>query len=238
MKWNQFSSEWVFRHNVWHLVTWLIFFSNIAFLGNSSWIVGLSLLVSFGSLIYPLLPLSRFLNFANLITFIRVLIFTICFLLWQNQIIGLYSLCGVYIICLILDGLDGFVARKFGETEFGGLFDMEADNLFLTVILFTTIGLNNWWVWSSLISLSRVIYVIFRKYLFQNSVDKNQINSPKEPKRYIAKIQFVSVNILLLLSLLPQLSSGITFLVLILALLITFLNFKQDFIMLFKIKFS
>lgn len=46
-----------------------------------------------------------------------------------------WSLCAIAALALALDGLDGWLARRYGEaTGFGARFDMEADALFLLVL--------------------------------------------------------------------------------------------------------
>lgn len=101
---------------------------------------------------------ARFIGYANLITLFRfcLLIFLGFSLFkmapWMALLIG--------IIILILDGIDGFFARRFKESSnFGAYLDMEADTFF--VCLFCTFYYleNLFGGWILLIGFMRYLYV-------------------------------------------------------------------------------
>ena len=65
--------------------------------------------------------------------------------------------------CLLLDGVDGWIARRTGASgAFGARFDMEVDAFFLLVlsVLIVALGKAGWWVLA--IGLARYVFVLAR----------------------------------------------------------------------------
>jgi cardiolipin synthase len=76
----------------------------------------------------PNQELKLSLNVPNVITAVRVVMAgIICWLLWQGEFLA----AGILIvIAAATDGLDGWLARRLGQTSLGGsIFDMVADQL-------------------------------------------------------------------------------------------------------------
>jgi len=105
-----------------------------------------------------------FAGYANLITAIRLLGIMVLFSFADN-LVNL-QITSILIILISLDGLDGFLARRFKQvTDFGGIFDMETDSLFvcLTSILLFERGLIGAWI--LLIGFFRYFYVVLISFL-------------------------------------------------------------------------
>lgn len=91
----------------------------------------------------PLNPeLSFELNVPNIVTIVRVVMAGfVVWVLWQGEFLA----AGILIvIAACTDGLDGFLARRLGQSSlFGSIFDMVADQLLFmpSLILATTAGL-------------------------------------------------------------------------------------------------
>lgn len=68
---------------------------------------------------------------ANFITIFRILlIFGAIFLLYDNRSYSYYAALALVAISFSLDGLDGYVARKFNETsKFGAMLDIMSDRI-------------------------------------------------------------------------------------------------------------
>lgn len=103
-------------------------------------------------------PQGRF-GFANVVTTSRLVI-TLWFLVAFASQPG-WLLAGVALASLLLDGVDGWLARRAGlSSEFGALFDMETDALFvltLALVLFSR-GIAGPWVLMA--GLWRYLYVL------------------------------------------------------------------------------
>lgn len=88
-----------------------------------------------------------FAGFANWITLLRLLLTIILGILYKNLPDYILFIIGLSIVCL--DGLDGFIARKFNQTsEFGAYFDMETDAFYvciISIILFEK-GFVGYWI--------------------------------------------------------------------------------------------
>ena len=74
-------------------------------------------------------------SYANQITAIRFIISSIT-VLFIDQIPSFYSFC-LFGFAILLDGLDGFLARKYQQmSEIGGLFDKTVDAYFVVLLSF------------------------------------------------------------------------------------------------------
>jgi phosphatidylglycerophosphate synthase len=104
---------------------------------------------------------------ANLVTLARVvgtcwvIALTLQVVLGRLSDAGLATMIVIGSSCLVLDGLDGKVARSRGEVSpFGARFDMETDAVLNTALCVAVLGLGlaGWWVLA--IGLLRYGYVI------------------------------------------------------------------------------
>lgn len=115
----------------------------------------LFLLISEKTTLQKLRPLGGYANWVTLLRLIGLLLlFTLSGNLNNNQIMW------ILIVFVILDGVDGFLARHFHhETSVGANFDMETDALyvcFVSILLFER-GLADSWI--LLIGFMRYFYV-------------------------------------------------------------------------------
>lgn len=194
-----FYDYWLVLFNLYQIILFsffLGFFQSREYLLNPFW-------VFLGSFILtcPLLVHQNYKNVANLITLFRVYLFSIGYFLFVNSSIPPLFVIGIYLCSFLLDGLDGFIARKMGGTSFGELFDMESDNWFLTTIVMSIFFLEGNYLFIAIIPLNRAVFVLLKRILdvrvsqasFSNSVSKSI-------KRWLAKVYFVLVVIGLLSS--------------------------------------
>lgn len=76
-------------------------------------------------------------------------------------------IAGLAISALVLDGVDGYIARKLGSaSNFGARFDMESDALFMLVLSIGVVTLYDALAWVILIGAIRYLYVA-AQYLYQ-----------------------------------------------------------------------
>ena len=86
---------------------------------------------------------------ANIITFCRILLSFLVVFLYQWSFSARVIAVGLTIVVILLDSLDGLVARKLGESsDFGALFDISGDRIVEHVfwIFFAARGLISFWV--------------------------------------------------------------------------------------------
>ncbi|WP_156821047.1 CDP-alcohol phosphatidyltransferase family protein [Microlunatus phosphovorus] len=109
---------------------------------------------------------KRRLGAANLVTLARVIgtcwVIGLTLEAWFGHLgsAGLLVMIVIGVCCLILDGLDGAIARHRGEASaFGARFDMETDAALLMSLSLavSTLGIAGWWVLA--IGLMRYAYV-------------------------------------------------------------------------------
>lgn len=97
-----------------------------------------------------------------------------------------------FLIGLCLDGLDGYLARKFNHgSDFGAYFDMETDSFYVAILA------SFWWLsgmvggWILFIGFLRYIYVFFLKIL---NVEKK----PEKSTRFAKTIAVIIMIALLI----------------------------------------
>ena len=97
-------------------------------------------------------------NIPNFLTFLRVLLtFLIIFFILLNY--PLILVLVFFIIAMLTDALDGFIAKKFKQkTEFGRKFDMIADRFLLLGVL--TIFLIKFWI-NGFLTGNHILQIIF-----------------------------------------------------------------------------
>ncbi|MFN3718646.1 MAG: CDP-alcohol phosphatidyltransferase family protein [Rhizobium rhizophilum] len=129
--------------------------------------VTLSLALMFALVIYalPAHPHRRF-GYANLVTAFRASLVSltfatvICFESLAATDIALWTLVGVVLFALALDGVDGYLARRYSqESNFGARFDMEVDALLILVLSLAAALLDKAGLWVLLIGLMRYGFV-------------------------------------------------------------------------------
>ncbi|MFC1897487.1 CDP-alcohol phosphatidyltransferase family protein [Chloroflexota bacterium] len=99
-------------------------------------------------------------NVPNAITMVRVaLAIIVAWLLIQGGRPEILLAGILLVIAWATDGLDGFLARKLGQSTLAGaLFDLVADRLLMTPILILSIAKGLWWHTSSLMPFNPYPY--------------------------------------------------------------------------------
>lgn len=127
----------------------------------------LSLALIFALVVYALpdYPHRRF-GPANLVTAFRACLVSmtaaivLCFDSLAGADAALWALVGVVFFALALDGVDGYLARRYGhESAFGARFDMEVDALLILVLALAAALLGKAGFWVLLIGLMRYGFI-------------------------------------------------------------------------------
>lgn len=100
-------------------------------------------------------------RWADRVTAVRVLL---CVLLFAGHALdpqaGWWKV-GVAILIIVLDGVDGALARRYGPTERGAVFDMESDALYVTTLCGVAHLYLGFGAWIFIAGLLRPLYVCF-----------------------------------------------------------------------------
>lgn len=124
---------------------------------------------------------------------------------------------------LIMDGLDGYVARKLNIcSDFGARFDMESDAFFILVLCIATISVYGAPYWIILIGAMRYLYVL-GQYFYQ------PLNLPVRD-RYSRKVFCVIQIVALVLPFTEVLQKGIWELLLLVSLMLLAFSFARDIV--------
>lgn len=153
------------------------------------------------SFLYYILQHYRYLTqmkpvggYANWVTGFRLILVFLLAGIYQAEYSTLQV--GLAVSIIALDGVDGYLARKFDQSSmFGGYFDMETDAFFVAILshCFFLDGKLGWWI--LIIGLLRYIYVATLFFL--------QLQHKKEKSTRFAKtiavLLFISLCAVLLL---------------------------------------
>ena len=186
--------NWIIVHALWMAIWGYLCMNHLPLNG----ILAIGVL-SFLALLYLGRPIfsqnTPYGGYANWITLFRLLLLMVTtFQLEQFSIIQLFVLLS---LCLILDGVDGKVARQYQqESDWGALFDKEVDSFFVLVvslILYQYYGIPIWIVG---IGLLHYLYEIVLYFLNWQPIltKKNPIG------RYVAFLLFASLLVPLLIN--------------------------------------
>ncbi|QCI99442.1 CDP-alcohol phosphatidyltransferase family protein [Agrobacterium larrymoorei] len=127
----------------------------------------LSLSIIFGFVVYllPSYP-HRCFGYANIVTAFRASLVSLtgatvlCFESLQHADTVLWILVGVVLFALALDGIDGYLARRYRqESELGARFDMEVDAFLILILSVAAAMLDKAGAWVLLIGLMRYLFV-------------------------------------------------------------------------------
>lgn len=119
-----------------------------------------------------------------------------------------------------LDGIDGWVARRFGASRIGARFDMELDALFILVLAAWLAALDKAGVWVLLLGAMRYVFLL-AGWLY------SPLRAPL-PERYRRKAVCVFQVLILLVGLAPPLSPTLVSLGALAALALLFWSFAVD----------
>ncbi len=101
-------------------------------------------------------------NVPNAVTMVRVVLaIVVAWLLIQGGAEEVILVGILLIVAWATDGLDGFLARRLGQSTLAGaLFDLVADRLLMTPILILSIAEGLWWRTSSLMPFNPYPYAV------------------------------------------------------------------------------
>lgn len=146
--------------------------------------------------IYKSLNFNPFkIGYANSITALRFLIVILLSFL-AGKVHNIFLLSG-FLFAVLLDGVDGFLARRFKQcSDIGEAFDMEVDSFMVFILCWIhfsnhTVG---WWI------LIAGGYKYYNELLFFNL---NKVNSKDSPKKFRSTIAVIFFFSLLLAFVLP-----------------------------------
>jgi phosphatidylglycerophosphate synthase len=141
-------------------------------------------------------------NYITLLRFGTLVIFIVFAAFIPNEFLAL-----LLFLLILLDGIDGYLARKLNQaTAFGALFDMETDALFICLISCMLIrkGLLGPWI----------LMAAFIKYYYSIVTDITGLSKKPDPKtRFgaaIAVIMFLSLTFALVLPQTPRIIITLT----------------------------
>lgn len=107
------------------------------------------------------------LGFCNLITLGRLALLSgLTPLIWASpQDASLWLAFGMAVVCLSLDGVDGWFARRSGRaSQFGARFDMEVDAAFALLLSVIAYSLNQAGIWVLALGLPHYAFVVAGLY--------------------------------------------------------------------------
>lgn len=173
----------------------------------------LSLALMFALVIYglPAHPHRRF-GYANLVTAFRASLVSLtgATVIFVEGLSGtgfaLWTLVGVVLFALALDGVDGYLARRYGqESLFGARFDMEVDSLLILVLSLAAALLDKAGLWVLLIGLMRYGFVAAGLLL----PNLNGELFPSFRRKLVCVLQIVALCIILVPFVVPPYSTAL-----------------------------
>ncbi|HFE63992.1 MAG TPA: hypothetical protein ENK14_06185 [Caldithrix sp.] len=131
---------------------------------------------------------------ANTLTAFRLL--AVFYLALYGFQLNNYLILGIGLLILILDGVDGWLAKRNHETsDFGAYFDKETDAFFMLILCLLAIGKGLIWSWVVLLGLMRYLFAIFL-FLYKTEVKA-------ERRSQVGRIIYIIVVSALLSAFLP-----------------------------------
>ncbi|GAB4379431.1 MAG: hypothetical protein Kow0042_28810 [Calditrichia bacterium] len=131
---------------------------------------------------------------ANTLTALRLV--AIISLAFYGASLSNPAIAWIGLIILILDGVDGWLAKRFQETSpFGAYFDKETDAFFMLTLCLLAVTKNLIWDW--------VIFLGLFRYLFSLFLLVYQTDIKTERRSLLGRSIYVVVMISLLLTFLP-----------------------------------
>jgi phosphatidylglycerophosphate synthase len=158
-------------------------------------VVGLASLLTFYAACRPRERRLAGLGLANTLTLLRVLIvFAVSLVFWRAPPFFAAGAAAV----LILDGIDGWLARRFGEASaFGAYFDMEADAYLILMLCLVLHLAGSLGAWVLLAGALRYAFVVLRRL---------QGTKPmRERRSQFGRVAFLTLAVSLILACLPPL---------------------------------
>jgi phosphatidylglycerophosphate synthase len=195
--------------SVYHLFGWywpvlIIAFLSVVLLWISQW--------------YTISNIKPAGGYANLLTLLRfsLLLLIVAFSnIWSSWSLGL-----LFTVPVILDGLDGYLARRLNQSSrFGALFDLETDSLFITFTGMILYQRNSVGAWILPVAYLRYFYVLLIWILQLNRIQEKRTRFGP----FIAFIMFASLILEFLFN------SAVTHVILLIASCLILLSFIWSF---------
>ncbi|MCM2971698.1 CDP-alcohol phosphatidyltransferase family protein [Larsenimonas suaedae] len=164
------------------------------------------------------------LGWANAVTGVRAVL--VCFMTGvamfpETLEVHLMSFLALALIALCLDGVDGWVARRKGESSpLGARFDMELDAAFILLLSFSVIQLDKAGVWVLMIGGMRYLFILASLWL--PALKKPLYDSWR--RKAICVVQVLA----LMVCLVPLVSASVSAWLAALALLLLVYSFAVD----------
>ena len=162
----------------------------------------------------------RLLNWPNRVTLIRIgLLFVLVFLVYHQRIWARFLAAGLAVLVIVMDWLDGYLARKLKEsTLFGGVLDIAGDRIIESVLWICLADLRLVPIWIPIVVIARDIltdsirgyvlrfgYTAFgKKTMMRSRLGRFLTGSPVMRTSY-AVLKALSFSLLLLLSAMQKL---------------------------------
>jgi len=199
----------------------MLFSTGVVLISNNFYFFGLLTFLSFCTYIFINIKniklLKPFGGYANWITFFRLLL--LLYVTTKFQTLSFTSIVSVLILNIILDIVDGIVARYFKtESIFGLYFDMELDAFYVclaSLILYTANLTGSWIIW---IGILRYLYTFLMVIL--------NINIKSEPKQKFASLVAGTLFWCLLI---PFINTKFNFILMLVSALV-FVSFIKSFV--------
>ena len=128
---------------------------------------------------------QKWINPANILTFMRLILLGILVFLTTEK--NLFFILGSTL--LVLDGIDGFLARKLHCTsDLGARFDMEVDALTMLIISLTLVTQLDLPIWISLIGFMRYIFACWRFFLSPPNQEEKKKKRTMDFSSYLQRL--------------------------------------------------
>jgi len=154
--------NWMTQHSVIILVATLL-----SFFFQLHWVLFGASLLSFIYFYYKHWQVAGSFRFAyepaNLVSGFRL--FGLVFLFGFYELFAFRQIAVLTLLILILDGLDGYLARKYNTaSDFGAYLDMETDAFFVMALTYLIVQLDLMPLWVIVLGLIRYIYFLLIRW--------------------------------------------------------------------------
>ncbi len=209
----KYWSEWLAAVNLAGVLLWC--------LSDSSTVSIYGLIAIFLAFISLPLSLKQKLTVADAVTISRLLIvFVVCYLYLSDGMLTFFRQFFI-ILALILDGVDGYLARLHDPTKYGAILDEEADGVITVLLSMVAVQIVGLPLWVYVIAAWRPLYVL--AHYWQVIEVKSSSSNP-----WFGKTICVVTIGALIFNLSPSISLGIKTVISIFAALLISLSFVRS----------
>jgi len=114
---------------------------------------------------------SAIATWANLVTVARMFISPVMFVLIPDTGNGSWIALAAWFLLCVSDGIDGFLARRHGSTNFGAFVDPLADKFLVLVAMMTLIAVGTfWWLPVAIIFARELTMSLYRVFFATKGV--------------------------------------------------------------------